>query len=269
MFYALRDPNPLVAGRSARILKARGLGVNGGVCSSQAAAINEVYLKYRATGLPFITAKVASTLDGKIATRTGESKWITDKPARRRARALRAEHQAVLVGIKTVLADDPHLGARLQGRNEPWRIVLDSRLRIPLASQLAASGKLIVACTRGASAGKRAQLERRGVRVYAFEGRRVPLRPLLVKLAQEGVLSVMVEGGGEVLGAFRDQNLVDRLMWFIAPIVIGSKQSPSAVAGNGAPLLRDAWRLRGASLEPVGECWMVRGNLSRWALAPP
>lgn len=267
VIYALRDPNPLVAGRSARILKARRLVVKSGICSRQAAELNEVYLKYRATGLPFVTAKVAASLDGKIATRTGHSQWITDSQARRRARELRAENQAVLVGINTVLADNPHLGARRLGRPDPWRVVLDSRLRIPLASQVAASGKLIVACTRGASAGKRAQLERRGVTVWRFEGRRVPLRPLLVKLAQKGIFSVLVEGGGEVLGAFMDQNLVDRLIWFVAPLVIGSKQSPSAVAGKGASLLGDAWRLRGASIEQVGKCWMVRGNLSRWALA--
>ena len=112
--------------------------------------MNEVYVKFQATGMPFVTAKVATSLDGKIATRTGQSKWITDEVARRRARLLRAEHQAVLVGIKTILSDDPHLGPRNPGAPEPWRIVLDSHLRIPSGSQVVKSGRCIVACTTSA-----------------------------------------------------------------------------------------------------------------------
>ncbi len=267
VIYALRDPNPLVAGRSARILKARGLIVKSGVCSREAAALNEVYLKYRATGLPFVTMKVATTLDGKIATRTGDSKWITGSFARRRARELRAEHQAVLVGINTVLADDPHLGARLRGRNEPWRIVLDSRLRIPAGSQAVRSGKCIVACTESASSEKAAQLVRRGATVWKFKGRRVPLRALLSKLAEIGILAVLVEGGSEVLGSFFDAGLVDRACWFLSPMIVGSSRSRAAVAGTGVAKLAEAWRLREPSIERAGGSWLVRGNLSRWALA--
>jgi diaminohydroxyphosphoribosylaminopyrimidine deaminase/5-amino-6-(5-phosphoribosylamino)uracil reductase len=175
IFYAARDPNPLVAGRGARILKAHGLEVSGTLCSREAAMMNEVYLKYVATGLPFITVKVATSLDGKIATRTGESKWITDAPARRHARQLRAEHQAVLVGINTVLADDPNLGSRKRGMPDPWRIVLDSRLRTPVESQVVKSQKCIIACNGFASLSRRTQLERRGAKVWTFKGRRVPL----------------------------------------------------------------------------------------------
>lgn len=264
--YALRDPNPLVAGRSARILRSRGLIVKSGVCSGQAAELNEVYLKYRATGLPFVTVKAATTLDGKIATRTGESKWITDAHARRRARELRAEHQAVLVGINTVLADNPHLGARLRGRTDPWRIVLDSRLRIPAGSQVIRWGKCIVACAECASSKKAAQLVRRGATVWKFKGRRVPLKALLSKLGEAGILSVLVEGGSEVLGSFFDAGLVDRAYWFLSPMIVGSSRSRAAVAGTGVAKLAEAWHLRRASIEQVGNCWMVRGNLTRWAL---
>src|SRR5579859_6685406 len=170
VFYALRDPNPLVAGRGAKILKIRGLEVTGGLCSLEAALMNEVYLKYVATGLPFITVKVATSLDGKIATKTGESKWITDADSRRHARQLRGEHQAVLVGVNTVLADNPHLGSRKRGMPDPWRIVLDSHLRIPPASQAVKSKKCIIACTEFASVKKRAQLQRRGAQVWIFKG---------------------------------------------------------------------------------------------------
>jgi diaminohydroxyphosphoribosylaminopyrimidine deaminase/5-amino-6-(5-phosphoribosylamino)uracil reductase len=265
VFYALRDPNPLVAGRSAKTLKARGLAVDGGLCSREAALLNEVYLKYVATGLPFVTVKVATSLDGKIATKTGESKWITDADARRHARQLRAEHQAVLVGINTVLADNPHLGSRKRGMPDPWRIVLDSRLRIPPASQVVKSQKCIIACTEFASLTKRTQLERRGAQVWTFKGRRVPLKKLLARLAEHETISVLVEGGSEVLGSFFDQKLVDRVYWFLTPIILGSQQSRTTVAGNGVDALADAPRLTQPRIEPVGNSWLIRGNLSRWA----
>src|SRR5579859_702407 len=267
VFYALHDPNPLVAGRGAKILKICGLEVAGGLCSQEAALLNEVYLKYVATGLPFITVKVATSLDGKIATKAGESKWITDADARRLARQLRGKHQAVLVGVNTVLADDPHLGSRQRGMPDPWRIVLDSHLRIPTASQVVKSQKCIIACTQFASVKKRTRLERWGAQVWTFKGRRVPLKKLLVRLAEHEIISVLVEGGSEVLGSFFDQKLVDRVYWFLSPIILGSQQSRVAIAGKGVAALRDACRLQNANFKRVGKSWMVQGKLSRWALA--
>jgi diaminohydroxyphosphoribosylaminopyrimidine deaminase/5-amino-6-(5-phosphoribosylamino)uracil reductase len=265
--YALRDPNPEVKGRGARILKSHGLAVKGAVLSAQAAAANEAYLKYRATGLPFVTVKVATTLDGKIATRTGQSKWITGGEARKGARELRARNQAVLVGINTVLADDPHLGPRRRGAQDPWRVILDSRLRIPAGARAVRSGKCIVACAAGAKA--IAQLERRGVTVWKFNGRRVPVRRLLARLAKNGIISVLVEGGSEVLGSFFDAGLVDRVYWFVSPLIVGSRHSRSAVAGKGAARLSLAWRLRKPTVEAAGDSFLFRGNASRWALAEP
>ena len=261
VIYALKDPNPRVAGKGARLLRRHGLAVHGGCCSREAADLNEMYLKFQATGMPFVTAKVATSLDGKIATRTGESKWITDKEARRRARLLRAEHQAVLVGINTVLSDDPHLGPRESGKGEPWRIVLDSRLRIPIDCQVVNSGKCIVACTTKASAAKKARLERAGVKVMSFRGKRVPLKSFLKRLAREEIISLMVEGGGEVLGSFFDQRLVDRVCWFLSPVVLGSSRSRTAVAGRGAGRLDQACWLQDASIERVGNSWLVQARV--------
>lgn len=261
VYYALEDPNPLVANKGAKLLRRHGLTVHGNICPEEAAALNEMYLKFQATGLPFVTAKVATSLDGKIATRTGQSKWITDAEARRRARLLRAEHQAVLVGINTVLSDDPHLGPREPGLAEPWRIVLDSRLRIPYECQVVKSGKCIVACTSQASDTKRARLERAGVRMMAFKRRKVPLKPLLAKLAREEIISLLVEGGGEVLGSFYDQKLVDRVCWFLSPVILGSAKSRVAVAGTGAAQLDQACWLSNASVEKVGSSWLVRGTV--------
>lgn len=263
VYYALKDPNPLVANKGAKILRKHGLIVHGGMCSHEAAAINDVYLKFIATGVPFVTAKVATSLDGKIATRTGQSKWITDAEARRWARLLRAEHQAVLVGINTVLSDNPHLGPRKAGSAEPWRIVLDSRLRIPLECQVVKSGKCIVACTTQANAAKKARLERTGAKVMTFKGKRVPLNSLLGRLAEKEIISLLVEGGGEVLGSFFDRQLVDRVCWFLSPMILGSARSRVAVAGVGAAQLNQACRLRNTSIERVGRSWLVRGNVSR------
>ena len=266
VYYAMKDPNPLVSGEGRRLLSPRGLRVRGGICSYEAAALNEMYVKFQTTGMPFVTVKVATSLDGKIATRTGESKWITDEAARRRARLLRGEHQAVLVGINTVLSDDPHLGPRAPGAAEPWRVVLDSRLRIPLNSRIVTSGRCIVACTNTASAAKKARLERAGVRVFLFPGKRIPLRPLLGRLAKEEIISLLVEGGGEVLGSFFDLHLVDRVCWFVAPIIMGSTKSRVAVAGIGAARLNQVARLQDATIEKVGNSWLFQGNVTSTSL---
>jgi len=265
--YALRDPNPSVSGRGARILKRRGVRVTEGVCAAEAAALNEVYLKFRSTGLPFVTAKVAATLDGKIATRSGDSKWITDATARRHARMLRGWNQAIAVGVNTVLADDPHLGPRSSGAQEPWRVVLDSTLRTPLRARVVKSGRCIVACTRAASPRKREALLRAGAQVWSFPGARVPLRGLLRRLAAEGVLSLLVEGGGEILGSFLDQDLVDRFYWYLAPAIVGSAKSRPAIAGRGVARLSQARRLCNVSIQDVGNATLIRGGLSRWALS--
>lgn len=262
VYYAMKDPNPLVSGKSHRLLSRRGLHVHGGICAGDASALNEMYVKFQTTGMPFVTAKVATSLDGKIATRTGQSKWITGEEARRRARLLRAEHQAVLVGINTVLSDDPHLGPREPGATDPWRVVLDSRLRIPLNSQVVKSGRCIVACTTRASSARKARLESAGVRVYSFHGKRVPLRALLKQLAKEEIISLMVEGGGEALGSFFDLHLVDRVCWFISPIVLGSTKSRIAVAGTGAARLDQAVRLQDTAIKKFGNSLLLQGRVS-------
>lgn len=264
--YAMRDPNPAVAGRGAAILRRHGIEVKQGVMEAEARALNEVYLKFRQTALPFVTAKAATSLDGKIATRTGESRWITDAPARLRARELRAQHQAVLVGVNTVLADNPHLGPRIRGAYNPWRVILDSRLRTPSRAQVVKAGRCIIACTTSAEARKQKALERAGVEVWSFSGKRTPINPLLKRLAARGILSVMVEGGAETLGSFFDQHLVDRVFWFYSPIVIGSAKSKPAIAGRGVAKLAEAPRLRSVTLEHAGHCWIVRANASTWAI---
>jgi diaminohydroxyphosphoribosylaminopyrimidine deaminase / 5-amino-6-(5-phosphoribosylamino)uracil reductase len=265
--YAIADPNPHVTGSGSRILKRHGLKVRTGVCKLQAAVLNEVYLKYCRTRLPFVTVKVAASLDGKIATQTGESKWITDEAARAEAHKLRAVHQAVLTGINTVLADDPHLGPRFAGAPEPWRVIMDSHLRTPVDSQVIQSGRCIVASTEAADKVREFRLTKAGAQVWRFPGSRVPAAKLLQRLAREGIISALVEGGSEILGTFFDGGLVDRAYWFVSPIIIGSAASKPAVAGEGAARLPQAWRLRRASVRAVGDSFLVTGNVSDWALA--
>ncbi|MGH9357180.1 MAG: bifunctional diaminohydroxyphosphoribosylaminopyrimidine deaminase/5-amino-6-(5-phosphoribosylamino)uracil reductase RibD [Terriglobia bacterium] len=265
--YALRDPNPQVSGRGARTLKRHGARVAEGLCAAEAAALNEVYLKFRSTGLPFVTAKIAATLDGRIATRTGDSKWITDAAARRHGRMLRRSNQAVVVGINTILADDPRLGSRPAGPVEPWRVVLDSRLRTPPGARVVRSRRCIVICTHDASPRRRSALVCAGAHVWSFRGARPSLRSVLRRLGAMGILSVLVEGGGEVLGSFLDQNLVDRVNWYLAPTIVGSADSRPAVAGRGVARASQARRLCNVSLQKAGRGWVIGGNLSRWAIS--
>lgn len=259
--YAVRDPNPLVAGKGARLLARRGIRVVRGVCAAEARALNEVYLKYRATGLPFVSVKAAASLDGKTATWAGRSKWITDTAARARARRIRAAHQAVLVGVTTVLRDDPDLGPRIRGAPEPLRIVLDSRLRTPPESRVVATGRCVVACTQAASRAREARLERAGAFVMRLPGARVPLRRLLSSLARLGIISVLVEGGSQVLGSVMDAGLADRAYWFVAPRIIGSQGAQSAVGGHGVALPSRAHALRNPRIEPAGDGWLIVGDL--------
>jgi diaminohydroxyphosphoribosylaminopyrimidine deaminase/5-amino-6-(5-phosphoribosylamino)uracil reductase len=261
VIYAVRDPNPLVAGRGARLLQQQGIEVVRGVCAAEARALNEVYFKFRATGRPFVSIKVAASLDGKTATRSGRSKWITDDAARTRGRRIRAEHQAILTGVTTILQDDPHLGPRLRGAPEPWRIVLDSRLRTPPGSQVVRSKRCIVACTEAASESRQRRLERLGVRIWRFRGKRVPLRKLLSKLGANGIISVLVEGGSEVLGSVIDAGLADRAYWFVSPKIIGSQAARSAIGGAGASWPSTAVRLRAPRIERAGDGWLIVGEL--------
>ena len=239
-------------------MRRAGIRVRGDLCAPEGELANEAYFKFMTTGLPFVTVKVASTLDGKISTARRDAKWITDTRARALGRELRRENQAVLVGIGTLLADDPHLGSRVRGSPDPWRIVLDSRLRIPLKARVVRSRRLIVATTEAAHKRRARALEDRGVEIWRFPGKhRVPLKPLLRKLARRGIISILVEGGGQVLGSFFDQNLVDKVHWFLAPKILGAANAVSAVEGRGAAKLADAMELQVTSFSQVGGSWLL------------
>lgn len=267
---AARDPNPRHDGRGLTWLRRRGVRVEAGLMEEEATALNEAFNKWIVTGRPFVTAKIATSLDGRIATRTGDSKWITNEAARREVHRLRAQVDAVMVSAGTVRADDPQLTVRhgIRGR-QPWRVVVDGRGRSPLEATLFTDDvrhRTLVLTTSSSTARWRNVLLARGVDVQQVraDGRHVNLKAALKLLGARSVTSVMVEGGGDMLGAMLDEGLIDRMMWFIAPMVIGGVDAKPSVGGQGADRVRDAWRLRNAVWRRVGvDNWLVTGTVAR------
>ena len=265
---ALRDPDPRVRGRGLRRLRDAGVRVATGPLAAAAAAQNARFLTAARLGRPFVLLKAALTLDGRIATAGGRSKWITSPAQRRQARWLRRLHDAVLVGIGTVLADDPLLLPQPRTRRSFARVVLDTRLRLPVTSRLVrtASAKtpLLVLTAVGASPRRRA-LEARGVEVVrvATRGGRLAPRAALAALRRRGLASVMVEGGSEVLGSFLAARLVDEVALFRAPMLLGGRGSRAAFGGADPGAIRDALRLEPVPDEPAFP-WPWRPLFERW-----
>ncbi len=267
---AAGDPNPLVAGRGIRALRKAGVEVvlAPSVWRRAAAEQNEKFGKWMTKRYPFVLAKWAASLDGRIASVRGESRWITGEAARRRALRLREEYDAVLVGAGTVAADDPRLTRRLGRRrasSEHWRIVLDGRLRIPeTARVLRGPGEAVVATAVASSHPKARRLLSRGVRVWSLPSRfpgRVDLGRLLEELARHGVTSLMVEGGARTLGSFFEAGLVDRVAVFLAPRILAGERAPGGVGGRGFSL-RDTPRLTGLRFECLGEDALLTARLA-------
>lgn len=251
------DPDQRVRGAGIDMLRSAGVETVVGVHEDRARRLNEFYVKHRLTGRPFVTAKFAMSLDGKIATRSGESRWVSGAESRAHGHRLRHAHDAILVGVGTVLADDPELTARIEGSEarQPLRVVLDSRLRTPPGARVAGPNSLI-ATTRAGAAGRAEIL----VLPAAADGR-VDLMPLLDELGRRGILSLLVEGGAEVHASFFAAGLVDRVVAYVAPVVIGGREAPGPVGGSGAPGLSDAIRLRDVETTRIGDDFLITGDV--------
>jgi len=314
---ATLDPNPRVAGGGAEYLRKKGLQVQTGLLEAEARRLNEAWFKWVETGLPFVIAKAACSLDGKTATATGESQWITGEASRALGHRLRHACDAILVGIGTVLADDPQLTARLPTRGgrkaiggegqgsqtpapspepppptpyvggtdfqsvptenrkpktenpkvkDPIRIVLDSRLRLPLTARvlhLESTAPTWIAATPAAPPDKIRAVQELGAEVLILpeEHGRVALQPLLRLLGERQVQSLLVEGGPEVLGAFFDHRLVDKFYFFFAPKILGGHQAPPAVAGRGVSSLKEALLARNVTLRRLENDILIYGYL--------
>ncbi len=267
--YAVRDPNPAVNGQGDALLQAAGISVHHGLCADEAMAINRPFFKHVQTGLPFVTAKFGMSLDGKIATHTGDAQWITNGRSRQQGHRLRNVSDAILVGVNTVLADDCRLTTRLDDATadtqHPVRIVVDSTGRTPLTAaivQPTLPGQTILATTERSAADYRQQMQAQGVTVWVLptdpgQNGRVDLLALLEMIGLHDMLTLMVEGGGTLLGALLAHKQIDRVWAFIAPKIIGGTAAPTPFGGTGFTHLRDALQLTHIETTNLdGDIWL-------------
>lgn len=259
---AMTDPNPLVRGRGIRALRRSGIKVEVGLRKEQAKCLNLAFCKYITTGSPFVTLKEAVSLDGKIATRRGESRWISGKEARDFTSWLRAGVDGVLVGVNTVIKDDPSLTARGKGR-DPSRIIVDSRAQTPPRARMLTDKRspVMIVVSDSASTRRIRKLQMQGAEVICLGSRRPSLRRLMRLLGKRQFTSLLIEGGGEVAAAALGAGIVDRLLVFLAPLIIGGREALTAVEGKGAGRLQDALRLPGLHFQRLGKDLLVGAYL--------
>lgn len=259
------DPNPLVNGKGLRELKAKGIKIKLGVLKEECAKLNEPYIKYITQGLPFVILKSAMSLDGKIATPSGDSKWISSEASRKYVKTLRNQVDAILVGIDTVLQDNPGLLSS-HSKKRPIRVILDSHLRIPLdARVLNSRAPTIVATQKEADKKRIGNLEARGVEVLQIPRwkkhpqRGLDLKFLIKKLAKRGVASILIEGGGKVNASALEMGLVDKVIFFIAPKIVGGENAITPVEGEGIDRIGEAIKLKNTKIKRFGEDILFEG----------
>ncbi|NEW06140.1 bifunctional diaminohydroxyphosphoribosylaminopyrimidine deaminase/5-amino-6-(5-phosphoribosylamino)uracil reductase RibD [Paenibacillus sp. SYP-B3998] len=252
------DPNPQVAGSGIGKLRAHGIDVSVGLLGEEAASMNEVFNKFIVTRMPFVTLKTASTLDGRIASKTGDSKWITSEASRAFVHTLRHRHQGIMVGVDTVIADDPLLSARGDvPAVQPVRIIADSQLRVPLDARVLQEQDhqpTILLASAQAPAERRAALEARGIAVLTCgDGPQVDLMHAMRQLGEREIGSILLEGGGRLSGAMLEQRLLDKLVLMYAPKIIGGgSEAPSNFNFTGFAKMADAIRLDRVKVEQFG-----------------
>jgi len=259
---AMTDPNPQVAGRGFEMLRAAGIQVEVGILEDEARRLNEVFIKWVTRKLPFVTLKFACSLDGKIATVAGESQWISGIESRKFTHHLRDINDAILVGVGTVLADNPTLTTRLVVGKNPVRVIVDSNARTPLDSKVVTdkSARTIIATTSNAPIEKISALKNCGVEIItAGDGKRVDLETLMRELAEREITSVLVEGGGTIHFSMLAAGLVDKIFAFVAPKIIGGEKSLTAVEGAGFEKLSDAALLKNLTTERLGDDILISG----------
>lgn len=253
---AVRDPNPLVAGRGIGLLRAAGVDVTVGVCEQEALRLNEVFFHYIQTKRPFVTVKTASTLDGKIATAAGHSRWVTGEAARREVHELRRTHDAILVGVGTVLADDPKLTARVRGEvygRQPVRVILDSRLRTPLTARVVqdmAAPTWIISTSEAPEEKRGAFAQAKGVTLLTLDAP-LSVDEVLKQLGERGITSLLVEGGAEVNGSFLRAKAIQKVISYVSLKLVGGVQAPTPFGGAGFATMDEAVMLTELSVEQV------------------
>jgi len=261
----MMDPNPLVGGRGFRELKRAGIKVRVGLLEEECRTLNEAFIKYVTRRLPFVTLKLAASLDGKIAAVTGDARWISSETSRRMVHKLRNQVDAIVAGVGTVLADDPQLTCRIPNGRNPWRVILDSRLRIPLAASLLRQTdperSIIVTSDRSSRQRVRA-IESLGAQVWRLRLRRgkIPWTAILRKLAAKDVLSVMIEGGATTAGWALREKAVDKIMLFYGPIILGG-DGRVMIDALGVKRVGQALRVQKTRVRKSGTDTLVSGYL--------
>lgn len=262
---AMKDPNPLVAGRGIEILRAAGVEVEVGILEEDARRLNEVFLKYITKKIPFVTAKFACSLDGKIATASGQSQWISCEESRNFVHKLRDINDGIMAGIGTVLADNPSLTARIDGGKNPVRIIVDSKARTPLDAKFLNDGaaKNIIAVTANAPLEKISALKNLGAEIIIAGESQVDLKILMQELASREITSILLEGGGILNFSMFRAGLIDKVLAFIAPKIIGGKNALTAVEGVGVENLFDAAQLENLTAEKIGNDILISGYVNQ------
>ena len=264
----MKDPNPLVSGGGIRRLRRAGVRVDVGVLEKECRELNAPFCNYITRKRPFVTLKAAASLDGKVATRSGDSRWISSETSRNYVHRLRQAMDAVMVGIGTVLKDDPLLTVRLPGGEkprQPLRVIVDSRLRIPLHSQLvrtAGQYPTLVATTQAAPLSRMRRLAAANVEVamIAKDARgHVSLRGLMKELARRGVVSLLLEGGSTLNASALKEGVVDRLLFFLAPKIIGGQRAPGVIGGDGTLRIKNAEPVEILKVERIGPDILIEG----------
>jgi diaminohydroxyphosphoribosylaminopyrimidine deaminase / 5-amino-6-(5-phosphoribosylamino)uracil reductase len=266
----LLDPNPLVAGKGIKILESNGIEFVTGILEDEGKKLNEIFLKYITTKLPFGILKTAMTLDGKIASAIGDSKWITNESSRQYVHELRHQVSGIMVGIGTILTDDPELTTRLKNRVgvDPIRIIVDSTAKIPLSSKvlnLDSSAKTIVATTEKADKQKLDAVRDKGadIIITPLKNNKVDLSYLMQQLGQQEIDSVLIEGGGALNFSALEEGIVDKVISFIAPKIIGGAASKTPVGGDGISYIKNAIQLENIQISRFQEDIMIEAYLRK------
>jgi len=263
---AMIDPNPRVSGGGIRTIRKSGTELVTGVLEAEAKKLNEAFIKHVTTKMPFATLKIAQTLDGKIATASGESKWITGEEAREEGHRLRDINDAIIVGINTVLKDNPSLTTRIHGGRDPIRVIVDSRLRIPLNAKVLiqkSPAKTMIATLSNVPESKIKKLQNIGAEVLTIKSAhgRVDLRDLVKKLGKKDIMNVLIEGGAEVNASALQSNIVDKIVMFIAPAIMTGKDSLCSVGGISPKTLDHSIKLHSVTSRFIGQDLMIEGYI--------
>jgi diaminohydroxyphosphoribosylaminopyrimidine deaminase/5-amino-6-(5-phosphoribosylamino)uracil reductase len=261
------DPNELVAGKSVEKLKKHGIEVVVGVKEEECKKMNEIFMKYITSKIPFVILKSGISLDGKIATYSGESKWITSKESREDSQNLRNRLHSIMVGVNTVIADNPELTCRINNEKNLIRIIVDTKLRVPLDSKVITNEDkcTIIATSLNANEKKKQTLRELGIKVIEVseKNNRVDLKELMKRLGQEGIDSVLIEGGGTLNFSALEEGIVDKVRFYIAPKILGGENSKSSIAGRGFSRLNDAVKLKNINYRTIGEDLVVEGYVNK------